>query len=91
MELSTSPNSNVAVPLFKPSKTGQVVAFDDYNKLTILKDGTPLYNWFACITNMASNPSAGYNYQTLAWVEGDAAAVPQNPTCQKVDVVRVFV
>jgi hypothetical protein len=96
MQLSISPTSNVAVPLLQPSTTGQAVAFDDDNKLTILSSQddtkpppnyacTPLYNWYAC------NTYAGYSYQTLAWVVGNAAAIPQNPTCQKVDVVRVFV
>ena len=96
MQLNPSPTSNVAVPLLQPSENGQNVAFDDDDKLTILsyQDDTqtlpnysvkPLYNWYACTTY------AGYLYQTLAWAVGTETAVPQNPTCQKVDVVRVFV
>jgi hypothetical protein len=96
MELSYNPVSNVAVPLFTPGENSQEVAFDAANKLAIpgylddrqIASGSPYnpalyYRWYACTTN------AGYTYQTLAWVMGDQR--PENPTCQKVDVVRVFV
>ncbi|TVY85578.1 hypothetical protein LSUE1_G000088 [Lachnellula suecica] len=93
MQLSYTPSSNVAVPLLEPSDDGTLVAFDDENKLTILsyQDDTkplpnyavtPTYNWYVCTTYV------GYLYQTLAWVVGNAE--PQNPTCQKVDVLRIF-
>jgi hypothetical protein len=93
MQLSYNPTSNVATPLLQPSETGTFVAFDDEEKLTIVsyQDDTkplpnyqvkPYYNWYACTT------AAGYVYQTLAWVLGNGA--PQNPTCQKVEVLRVF-
>lgn len=94
LTLSYNPTSNVAVPLLQPSDSGTFVAFDDDNKLAIIsyQDDTvalpnyqskPVYNWYACTTY------AGYLYQTLVWVVGNGT--PQNPTCQKVDVVRVFV
>lgn len=95
MQLSISPTSNVATPLFQPSDSGTFVAFDAEEKLTIVgyQDDskplpnysvTPYYNWYACTT------AAGYVYQTLAWVIGNGSGSPQNPTCQKVEVLRIF-
>jgi hypothetical protein len=43
-----------------------------------------LYRWYICNTYFT-----GYMYSGLTWVLGDGE--PQNPTCQKVDVERVFV
>lgn len=96
MQLSYNPASNVAVPLFMPAEYGQEVAFDPDNKMAIVGylddrlapspspyDPKRLYRWYVCTTY------AGYVYQTLAWALGEAE--PQNPTCEKVDVVRVFV
>ncbi|KAF4628641.1 hypothetical protein G7Y89_g9516 [Cudoniella acicularis] len=94
MDFSYNPASNVAVPLFTPSETGTNVAFDERNRMNLQQylDDTkplpnyavkPLYRWYVCTTY------AGYLYQTLAWVMGDGK--PENPTCQKVDVVRVFI
>ncbi|TVY33463.1 hypothetical protein LOCC1_G007636 [Lachnellula occidentalis] len=96
MQLDPVPTSNVAVPLLQPSESGQLVSFDAHNKLVITRylDDTkplpnysskPLSNWYACTTY------AGYLYQTLAWVVGTEHAKPQNPTCQKVEVIRVFI
>lgn len=95
MELVYNPASNVAVPLVTPSENGQEVAFDDQNMLAIAQyiddtlAGSPnpynpklLYRWYVCTTY------EGYTYQTLAWVLGNGT--PQNPTCVKVDVLRVF-
>lgn len=96
MELAYNPASNVAVPMLTPSISGQEVGFDKDNKLFIAQyvDDTkepstsppynpmPLYRWYVCTTY------EGYTYTTLAWALGSAA--PQNPTCKKVDVVRVF-
>jgi hypothetical protein len=94
MMLSYNDISNVAIPLFQPSESGTLVAFDAENKLYIegylddtkvpMSPHAPMdyYRWWACTTY------AGYQYETLAWVMGNG--VPQNPTCQKVDVVRVF-
>ena len=42
-----------------------------------------VYRWVLCETYV------GYDYTTLAWVMGNGE--PQNPTCQRVEVVRVFV
>jgi hypothetical protein len=41
------------------------------------------YRWYVCNTVYNS-----YRYQTLAWSQGEPA--PQNPTCQKIDVKRVY-
>jgi len=86
--------SNVAVPLFYPSDQNSIpVAFDENDLLNIqgyLDDTTvpatentvALYRWYVCTTN------AGYTYTTLAWALGKYP--PENPTCVKVDVKRVF-
>jgi hypothetical protein len=95
LDLVPSWSSNVAVPIFYPGDSGGIlVKFDSRNKLAITgwADDTisPInigsqrdyYRWFAC------NTYYGYRYFTLAWVLGNKP--PQNPSCQKVDVVRVF-
>ena len=43
-----------------------------------------LYRWNICETYYT-----GYHYTALTWILGKHSA--QNPTCQKVDVKRVFV
>jgi hypothetical protein len=94
MQFSYNPGSNVAVPLFEPSESGTFVGFDTDNKMFINQglDDTvvppayvskPIYRWAICKTNV------GYYYTTLAWIMGPGHA--ENPTCQKVDIVRVFV
>jgi hypothetical protein len=94
MQLSYNPTSNVAVPLFEPSYSGTAVGFDSSNKMYIqgfIDDTvTPpavnvvksYYRWYVCQTYV------GYAYTTLAWVMGIHS--PENPSCVKVDVVRVF-
>jgi hypothetical protein len=96
MQLAYNAASNVAVPLLTPSEDFQEIAFDSANLLAIPNyiddrltgSSTPYhpelyYRWYVCTTNV------GYTYETLAWTLGDAP--PQNPTCVKVDVVRVFI
>lgn len=94
LTLNANAVSNVAVPLFFPgSDNAEQVAFDKNNHLNIqgyIDDtvyppatGTKAYyRWYIC------NTQAGYAYTTLAWVYGNKA--PENPTCRKVDVKRVF-
>ncbi|KAK3716840.1 hypothetical protein LTR37_006190 [Vermiconidia calcicola] len=94
MSLYVEPSTNVAIPLFWPGTDVQNVAFDNDNKMYIssyVDDTTSppttstekkLYRWYTCRTYY------GYDYTTLAWAQGKAA--PQNPSCEKVDVVRVF-
>ncbi|KAF2491608.1 hypothetical protein BU16DRAFT_123349 [Lophium mytilinum] len=96
-ELSYTPSTNVAVPLFSPDTTYTEVGFNAVNQLFIkgyvddtitpLKNGLDkvkdYYRWVVCETY------TGYVYYTLAWVMGEGTA--QNPSCQAVDVVREFV
>lgn len=95
MELDYSPTSNIAVPLFTPSETGVMIGFDEDYKMFIpsFVDDTKAdiqpfidlyYRWFICETYV------GYNYTTLAWVLGKNS-IPQNPTCQKVDIVMELI
>jgi len=96
MQLSSTPTSNVGIPLFEPGgDDGTFVGFDKENKMFIggYEDDTvsPIkyetkayYRWFICTTQPTS-----YVYTTLAWVYG-VHSHPQNPTCQKVDVIRQF-
>jgi hypothetical protein len=98
MALATNPASNVAVPLFSPSSSPYtLVGFDEGGQMNIhsaMDDTvTPLeggigkdrayYRWYVCETYV------GYDYFTLAWGLGEIE--PQNPSCQGVGVVRVFV
>ncbi|KAH6720676.1 hypothetical protein BKA61DRAFT_238333 [Leptodontidium sp. MPI-SDFR-AT-0119] len=95
LQLNPSPTSNVAVPLFFPGDGGfSSYGFDKEDKLFVagyldnsvsppVYKTQAFYHWYACITN------AGYIYQTLAWVVGPGA--PENPSCQKVEVKRVFI
>ncbi|KAL9107015.1 MAG: hypothetical protein Q9227_008051 [Pyrenula ochraceoflavens] len=92
--LSYNPASNVAVPLFYPDNDiATSMAFDENDLLNIqsyIDDTTDpptlgqkgYYRWYVCTTY------AGYTYQTLAWVLGPNE--PENPTCTKVDVKRIF-
>lgn len=95
MSLEYNPASNVAVPLFAPGYDTTYVGFDKDNKLYIpsyiddthappVAEGSEkdYYRWYICDTY------AGYSYTTLAWTAGLHS--PQNPSCKKVDVVRVF-
>jgi hypothetical protein len=93
MYMSYNLASNVAAPYFEPGYNGLEVAFADDNIMTIptsVDDTTypPTYQevvldkWYICATNL------GYAYTTLAWTMGPG--VPQNPTCVKASVKRVF-
>lgn len=98
MALSLSPTSNIANPTFGPGT-------DKYTLIAFEKDGCayieassddtvspPSYfnpsrkvkNWYVCLTRWS------YLYYTLSWKVG-LSGQPQNPSCQKVDVVRVFI
>lgn len=95
MQLAYKDTSNVAVPLFQPGgDQGTFVGFDGKNRMFIgqgLDDSVvppvyntkPIYRWAICKTYY------GYYYTTLAWIMGSHSA--DNPSCQKVDIVRVFV
>jgi hypothetical protein len=97
MEFSTSPTSNVAVPIFYPGwDRYSMVEFDERGEMYIeaYQDDTvspPTYyptplkvkNWYICVTRW------GYTYSTLVWKIG-LTCEPQNPSCQKVVVERVW-
>jgi len=93
LEITPLTTSNVAVPEFTPGDGTTNLGFDNEGKLFVFGyiDDTvtppaykvqPFYRWYVCYTN------AGYTYTTLSWVVGPHS--PENPTCVKVDVERVF-
>lgn len=95
--LYINPTTNVALPLFYPGgELATTMSFDSNNLLNIQGyiddtqnpptsgDTVAYYRWYSCTTYYT-----GYTYVTLAWVLGEGN--PQNPTCVKVDVKRVFV
>lgn len=98
MRLSTSEVSNVAVPIFLPGESPySLVLFDDCGSMYIsaVQDDTvtpPKYfdpalkvmNWYICLTRWS------YTYETLVWKVG-LTGEPQNPSCEKVAVERVWV
>ncbi|ATY61150.1 hypothetical protein CCM_02125 [Cordyceps militaris CM01] len=97
MQFTYDPSTNVAHPLFQPSYTATYVAFgDEDNELALFSyvDDTvnppragnfkALKQWYACTTYYT-----GYTYLTLNWVVGKGK--PQNPTCVKTQVKRVFI
>ncbi|OAQ98760.1 hypothetical protein LLEC1_05795 [Akanthomyces lecanii] len=97
MQFFYDPSTNVAHPLFEPSYTATYIAFNDEdNEMAIFsyvddtvnppKAGpfTALKQWYACTTYYS-----GYSYFTLNWAVGNGK--PQNPSCVKTEVKRVFV
>ncbi|KAH7411863.1 hypothetical protein DE146DRAFT_256601 [Phaeosphaeria sp. MPI-PUGE-AT-0046c] len=100
MQLSINPTSNVAVPTIYPGfQQYTVVQFDDSGSLYIPayqndfvsppESPSPpwkIKEWYVCLTRWS------YLYTTLAWKVGmDSHSPPQNPTCQKVEVLRVYI
>jgi len=93
LSFSYNPTSNVAIPLFTPADGDQFV-FSDTNLLgvqgfvndtqTPIKFGPQFVvrRWYVCETYY------GYRYTTLAWALGTGE--PENPSCVKVEVMRVF-
>lgn len=93
MRLQTNPTTNVAVPLFYPDQNGQLIGFDKEDNMFIsgfddrvaplnMTNVVEYHRWAVCTTYV------GYRYDTLAWTLGEAD--PQNPTCHRVKVKRVF-
>ncbi len=97
MSLPFNSASNLANPTFYPGVDKyDLIAFEEdgcaYIK-TALDDtvSPPAYfnpsrkvkNWYICLTKWS------YLYYTLSWKVG-LTGQPQNPSCQKVDVIRVF-
>jgi hypothetical protein len=98
MELSVQFTSNVAIPIISPGWDEYTsVYFDECGGLYIpaYQDDTvspPSYfpdtlkvrNWYVCLTRWS------YTYTTFAWKVG-LTGEPQNPSCQKVEVQRVWI
>jgi hypothetical protein len=93
LEITADITSNVAVPEFTPGEGSTNLGFDKEGKMFVFgyidDTVTPpaykqqaFYRWYVCLTE------AGYLYTTLAWVVGTHS--PENPSCVKVDVLRVF-
>jgi hypothetical protein len=90
------PTTDIAVPILETGSSGTQLAFDDQDELLVQgyvqwTANPPTYGetyglkrWYACKTYYA-----GYQYENLAW--GIGPNKPENPTCVKVDVKRVFV
>lgn len=97
MEFSIDATSNAAMPIFFPNNSSSTaVSFKESGNMYIARnvDDTvsppaslnttqALENWYICLTRWS------YLYQTLVWKIG-VEGVPQNPSCQKVAVQRVF-
>ncbi|KAH9811729.1 hypothetical protein Tdes44962_MAKER05877 [Teratosphaeria destructans] len=90
-------SSNTALPIFGIGEQQFLVAFDEQGFMNVQSyyDDTvtpptdyastkAYYRWYICQNNFD-----GYEYFNLNWVLGDAK--PQNPTCEKVQVLRTFV
>jgi len=96
MQFYLDPSTNVALPLFEPTEEPTNVGFDSEDRMYLSSglDDTvspptfthvrKLYRWYTCKTYYT-----GYTYKTLNWVQGKYP--PENPTCEKVEVVRQFV
>ena len=79
------PGSNVALPLFGLGEV-QDFSFDGQERLYIDPsdaNNKKLYRWYMCRQKFE-----GYTYDVLSWVYGTDA--PDNKSCQKVNVKRVF-
>ena len=97
MQISPDLSSNVGIALFTPSEgEGTYVHFSKSGEMYILSYLTDtvsppietakpahLRRWYMCVQNYG-----GYVYEVLSWVYG--VAEPENPSCQKVKVQRVF-
>lgn len=93
MQLSSSPSSNVAGPLIQPGIGNTLLGFDKIGRMFIMRyeddtkpmpnnNPTPTFQWYVCQTHF------GYLFQTLTWGTGNGK--PQNPTCDTVQPLRVF-
>ncbi|KAF2128961.1 hypothetical protein P153DRAFT_367259 [Dothidotthia symphoricarpi CBS 119687] len=98
MSLSENVGTNIAIPIFMPGwDKYDLVAFEETGSMyiSVYQNDTvspPTYysptlklkNWYVCVT------SYSYTYETLVFKIG-VQGVPQNPSCTKVDVERVWV
>lgn len=97
MDIYPDASTNVGVALFGLGDEFFYVSFDSNhymvyksyyddctNPPTDNNNPTNLDRWYICLIT-----ELGYTYYQLSWVYGSED--PQNPTCQKVSVERVFV
>lgn len=98
MHLSQSVGTNVAIPIITPGWSKyDLVSFDECGSMymSVYQNDTvspPTYynptlklkNWYVCLTAYA------YTYETLVFKIG-VQGEPQNPSCKKVEVERVWV
>jgi hypothetical protein len=93
MRFTYDPTTNLAVPILQPDNVGQFVSFnkDDFLNVQGFDDRVwprntsytvPYYRWYICETYFA------YVYNTLAWALGSAE--PENPSCQSVQIKRIW-
>lgn len=76
--------SNVALPLFGLGQVQDSFSFDSSGLLYLNNaNGKKLNRWYMCRQKFE-----GYTYNVLSWVYGTDA--PDNKSCQKVSVKRVF-
>ncbi|KAJ6785891.1 hypothetical protein PWT90_07917 [Aphanocladium album] len=97
LRLVPEPTSNVAQAIFEPGPYGGLYVRFDNDKLALWSgiDDTKVPieagpakavdNWYICDSYYTS-----YRYKTLSWLYGNQDAKPQNPTCVKVSVKRVY-
>lgn len=96
LHLNAWPATDTGFLQFEPGLTGSMyIAFDKKGKMTYISNGAndrvsppvyqqlKLYQWYICYTQ------TGYARYTLVWAFGDDA--PQNPSCQKVQVLRQLI
>lgn len=99
MGLDFGPETNLALPYIAFNSQYDIFGFNEEGFLVIWTsrdDSTTgsvqpivpvvraVNRWYIC----NSVTWAGYRYTTLAWLMG--SGLPQNPTCQAVNVTRVF-
>lgn len=97
MSMDAGLSSNVVNPTFYPNVEPYTLLAFDENGCAYISAGQddtvspPTYydpsrklnNWYICLTRWS------YLYYTLSWKIG-VTGEPQNPSCQKVDVMRIF-
>ena len=84
-----SPFYNTAVPEFGIGSTIFLKFADDFLLVphTTSTTTSAIDSWYAC--DIPQDQALGYNYFALAW--GLGTAVPDNKSCQKVSVKRLFI
>jgi hypothetical protein len=94
MRFTYDATTNIAVPILQPDDVGQYVSFnsDDFLYVQGFDDRVwprntsytvPYYRWYICETYFA------YVYNTLAW--GVGSALPDNPSCESVQIKRIWI